>query len=376
MKNYLSIVACFMLLVGCKVAETNSPNVSFTSYNRKALLQNVGKNIIVPSYKLLNDNMQSLYSACSTFTKNPTQQTLDSAQLHWKIAASAWKKCELFNFGPSANLIDGYYASIDYHPTNSTVIEENMFALTTIDSAYIANKGSSVKGLPALEYLLFDRTNGDSYILGKYTGIDYLSTKRREYVNALCINLKTKSNSLFKAWDELSGNYLTTFINNDGNEIGSSIGLLVNQLAYLTDVIKGEKINAPLGSNSGGVVAPDKVEAPMSESSINHITDNLNSIKLTFNGSSSENTLGIDDLLNYLKVKSNDTLLSEKVNLQIIAVQTVLDNLEKPLQKAIVNQPNKVVLVSDELTKLIALFKVDVATALGVSITFTSNDGD
>ena len=364
------------LLFSCKKHEISTP--TFNNYNRQGLLQNIGNNIIIPSYNNLVNSATNLHNACITFNSNPNQVNLDSLQSKWRQTASAWKKCEVFRFGPSAEIGQSYYANIDTYPNNSTDIENNLFTASTIDSTFIANKGTSVKGLPALEYLLFDRTNGDSYILNKFTGVDYLTQKRKEYLSALTINIKGKTKALYNSWITSNGNYITTFIANDGNGLSSSIGYLVNELSYLIEIMKNDKLNVPLGSKNSGVAQPNAVEAAQSESSINHLKDNLNSIENAYlgNGSIKTDSTGFDDLLKYLAVKSNDTLLTQKIKLQFANTHAAINAIEAPMQNAVTNNPKSLQTASEELKKLLALFKIDMATALGITITFNLNDGD
>jgi predicted lipoprotein len=53
-----------------------------------------------------------------------------------------------------------------------------------------------------------------------------------------------------------------------------------------------------------------------------------------------------------------------------------LSAVPKPLSAAVVSQASKVMTLGSAITNLVVIVKNDVASTLGINITFTDNDGD
>lgn len=370
-----------ILLTNCKDKEPETPlpenKNNFETFDRKGMLQNIGNTIILPSYLHFKKASDSLVNVALLFKADPSEDNLIHLQNAWKYAAEAWKSAELFKIGPGADLQKGYYGSIDFQPANSSAIESAISLGTIIDNAYIESKGTSVKGLPALEYLLFNRTNGNTYIIDQFSAASDPEGKRKEYVYALCLNLQTKATGIYNDWNPSGGNYIATFVAADGKGITSSISYLVNELTYLAEIIKNKKVGEPLGTMNSGIAVPTAVEAGQSESSLAFIKANIQSMENTFLGKGTTGDLsGLDDLLNHLKATKNNSPLSDQIKAEFQTVYSKLNAITPPLQTAVVDNPQAVQGLYDELVNLIVLIKVDMASQIGVLITIGDNDGD
>jgi predicted lipoprotein len=80
---------------------------------------------------------------------------------------------------------------------------------------------------------------------------------------------------------------------------------------------------------------------------------------------------GLDDYLRNL-----NPALETRVTQQFQKAVTALRSIDAPLEVAVTNGRASVEAAHKAVHDLEILFKVDVASALGVTITFNSNDGD
>lgn len=84
----------------------------------------------------------------------PAEAELVALRAAWRRAALAWKRASAFREGPL--LSSGALARAAYWPTRSAAICEVLRAERAPSAALVAELGADVKGLYALEYLLFD----------------------------------------------------------------------------------------------------------------------------------------------------------------------------------------------------------------------------
>lgn len=374
MKKFLpAFAALILLMMAChKDKDKNTPA---PSYDRKAMLENIGNNIILPSYKGFADKTDSLWVACTAFTGNPSEASLLRAQNAWKEASAQWKQCELYNLGPVEDLL--LRTSIDAWPVNTANIETVINTTSTIDNAYIEQRSIYTKGLKAVEYLLFDPSGDNASLISRYTG-GGLSENRKSYLTALSENLHHKATEVYEAWAPEKGNYVSVFINASGTDVGSSLGKLVNQMVGLTDQIANMKLATPLGITNGGVTQPDLVESPQSGTSLEEIKYNLTSLENTFLGRTvaGQDQQGPDDLLASLGATYNGQPLVRVIRKKMDSAIARINSIPPPLEEAVNNDPEAVNEAYTTVKELLVLLKVDMASSLGVLITYTDNDGD
>ncbi len=342
-------------------------------FDRASLLTNIGNNSIVPSYTTLTNKTNELNIAANNFVSTPDNINLTALQNAWKEASSAWKKCETYTFAYAGdNMLMG---EIDAWPTNPTVIETEINGTNTITEAYISTTGTTRKGLPAIEYLIFS-TTGDADILNKFT-VDANYIRRQEYLKALTADIKTKTGKCSNSWNTNGGNYITTFISNASDDAGSSVTLLLNAMVQNLEVIKNDKIGIPLGKKSNGTLHPELTEAGLSQMSLNHIYTNLTTLENLYLGRANGiDGTGFDDYLTFVKAEYDGQPLADVIKQQFANCYSTLNVLTPPLETSLSSENAKVEAAYLELKKLVVLMKLDMSSQLGILITFSDNDGD
>lgn len=369
--------------IGCKDKNPDdTPKDPFDQYDRQGMLRNLGENVIIPSFEELAQKTSALKQAVATYNTSTTEPNLIALQNAWKEAAFAWKRAELYKVGPLDNGGNGLLASIDHSSANTMTIEnavnpsgvENAITSATgaIDNNYIETLGSQLKGIPTLEYLLFNRTQGNTFILSQFN-----DQKRKDYLAAASENLNQKAETVLNGWKPGGGNHLQTFVNADGRDIGSSIGMMVNEIVYQIEIMRNEKVGRPLGKRTSGNIQPQSVEAKYSDNSLAFLKENINGLEKTFTGNGAAgDKAGFDDLLDQLKAEFNGQPLAKMIKDQFQAVRQKADAINVSLQDAVSQNPAAVEALYTELNKLLVLTKVDMVNNIGVVITYTDNDGD
>lgn len=372
---FLSITFIILVFFSCRnINEDASPQVNYTSEQKESVLQNLGDNLVVPTYKEFTVDSDSLRSKCLAFCTTPNATTLTTAQDAWKKAKLSWKRCEIFNnFGPGETLF--IYTVIDYPSINTTKIESNISTPTSnslIDSAYLETRSSTTKGLTAIEYLLFDRTDNNNVITNYTSATNFAN--RKEYLNQLSKNLYDKASLIYKSWAPENGNYVTDFKTNPKNDIYGSLSLLINSLVHQADVIKTVRIGNPLGKTTG-TAAPNSVEAYYSRYSFECLEANYLSLQyiMTGTGYGSMNGNGINLLMNNSAEK--------KITYNAILANLTTDinytrNIPGTLEQAALDNNADTHALYDSAKQLVKLLKSDMCAELNIAITFSDSDGD
>lgn len=359
---YLSIAVILILSVGsCKKPQKNL----FYSYNQQAMLTNIGNNILVPAITGFSTKAAATQIAIDSFIANPDTATLSAAQNAFSQLAISWAAVEPFNFGPM--LDNQSAANINTWPIDTSKVQTAINA-----QASASTQGADAKGLKALEYLLFDR-NGNQAVLAKYTSATD-ATNRKNYLLSVAETISGVATNLQTAW---TGTYLNTFITAQGNNVGSSVSLMVNSMAFFMDQVKNMKVGSPIGMGAkvnDNLPHPDLIEYPIAELSIPAMNANLQSMQTVLDGGT--NGPGLKDLLNNINAQQNGQSLATVGDNEFTDAITKVNAITPPFAAATSNQTQKLKDAYTSLKQLIVFYEVDVASDCGISITFNDTDGD
>lgn len=343
------------------------------NFDRPALLENIGNNIILPSYERVNIAVNELVTAVNTFESTPNADNLKAAQNAWKAAALAWQPAGMFDFGPAGAVLLRDNVNLFY--TEPSIIENNIQSGTyNLDAV----NNLRAKGFPAIEYLLFSEQGDDQAILDLYTGEN--ATNRKAYLKDLTQDVQQRINGAYQAWLPNGGNYINQFLNATGTDAGSSLGLLVNEFNRYYENLKNEKIGNPAGVKSlSGDPFPANVEAYYSGYSLTLAKEHLTVVENVYYGKglNGEEGLGFDDYLAALGARSSkNEALTEAIKSQFENAWQAMNQIPDPLSSAVVENNAVVRKAYDELQKQVVHFKTDMTSAFGVQITYQDNDGD
>ena len=341
---------------------------SKTEFDQKAMLTQIGNNIILPAYQSLNTDLESLNTSITVFIASPDVSNLSTAQTAFKKAYLSWQSVSMYEFGKAEIIL--LRSSCNTFPTDTVQIKSNIGTGT-----YDLNSANNIdaKGFPALDYLLFGIANSNEGIVTLYQNSTY-----KNYLSAINSAIKNNVADVYNDWLSTSGNYINSFVTNLGTNSGSSVAFLVNQMNYDFETLKNFKIGIPLGKKTLGTPMPEKVEAYFSEYSLSLAIANLESIERTFLGKTTAGSdgLGFDDYLTHVGAKYNGGSLSDAIKNQLSTSISKLKSVSGILAETLISNPASIETAYTELQKTIILLKTDLPSALGVLITYQDNDGD
>ena len=361
-------IVCLSVLAGCS-SDDEGGTAPKGEFDRQAMLANYTANLIEPGYQALAAKTKAMETAVSAFATEPTSTTLATARAAYQEAYIAWQQVSIYEFGPADEQM--LRNNLNIYPTAVSEIESNVTS-GTYDLQAAASLDA--KGFPALDYLLYSASTEEE-LVALYT-TDAQAANRKKYLQDVAGLISQRAEAVYSGWT--SGNYADTFEQAAGTAVGSAVGNLVNQLNFDIDLTKRAKVGIPSGRFTAGSALPDKVEAYYSGTSLELLKQAIRAEKAVFMGQSSSgaNGPGLDDYLDHVEAPYNGGLLSEAIEAQFDAALAAAEAIQVPLSEAVTSQPEAVTKVYDAMQKLIVLTKTDMPAALGVTITYTDNDGD
>ncbi len=360
----LALVLMVSQLVSC----FNQP------FDRKAMLESLGSDVIIPSYRWFSDETAALVSSAKSFCSNPTASSLEAFQTQWESAQVPWTQMEVADFGPYAEQPWRIGPKVDSWPVREDTIEENLAGAEPLDASRVSTLGASSRGLPALEYLIFD-PEGVHTALAKFE--DEGGARRCEYAIGLSEDLHASAEAMVTAWSHDGDDYLGALVASGEPgapfmSVSDASNEIINQMLSLTETIMRSKLGQPLGLESGGEARPDQVESRYSGHSIRDILANLDGLENLYRGRFDERRgIGVQLWVRWYNPDTDRDVLAA-----ILKARWAVEAIPEPLSRAVVTQPDIVQAAYDQMRELRNVIGVDVINAIAGTVTFNETDGD
>ena len=352
-RKLLALIGALWLLAGCT-----------PQFSRAEMLANLSENIILPDHEALVSSANELATAVAAYNAASSVAGLTALREAWQATSLAWMAVSPYRFNRINDAL--LMNRIESLPARVPFIEETIAGGEPLTPEFVAGVGSSSQGLGAIEYLIFDATSA----------ADLAANPRRQaYLAGATTGLVDNVVALRDLWSAEGGDYGRIFAeaDADGGDLQGSTNMLVNQLLQSIENITWDRIGKPSGRRSNGLVRPELVEAPYSQSSLTRIRATVAALETIYRGGDGP---GLDDYLDYLEAEYQGQPLSAAINAQFARTLAALDAINMPLEQAVTEDAAAVDLAFTELRQLITLLKGDMASQLGVTLTFSDNDGD
>jgi predicted lipoprotein len=362
--RYSYVLFLSIIIFACKKSNTNPAD----KFDRAKMLENYAQNLIKPAYQDLQNSVNSLQVATTNFTQNPTLQNLSSLQVAWTNAYTLWQYANAYNFGVAGEqgLRKGLIEEIGTFPVSTEKIET---AINT-NTFNFNDFNRDARGFLALEYLIFDLNENQNNIVTAFA-----NQSRKDYLLGVANHLKTRVDEVVNGWN---ASYYNEFMGNVGTDVGSSTSLLYNEFIKSFESIKNFKLGLPLGKRPGQVqTEPQLVEAYYSGQSLAMLKEHLIAIENIWYGKAKNGTDGIG-FKEYLESVEGGNALVQSTENQLQVVKNTLNAIPSSprLSSQITTNATPLETLYTELQRHTRFFKSDMSSLLGISITFSSGDGD
>jgi predicted lipoprotein len=330
-----------------------------TTVSKQAALDNIAKNVLLPAYADLAARARDFSSAADALTAAPTPASLEKAQRAWREVLLAWRRTQAFAHGPVADL--GVSGRIQFWPTRRQSVDRVLRAERPIDDSYIQELGAGAVGLSALEMLLFDTRQDVTERVASFRGAS--GARQRQYFQALARELVKSTANVESAWRGGAG-YAATF----GKGGQDQLNLVVNDLLAAIESGAQERLRRVVDPHVEPVFRAELVEGGLSNTSQPGLLALVMGTQTLFMGGTGA---GIDDYL-----KGLNPLTARRVDAQFQKTVDAIRAIDSPLERAVTTNPQLISRAWDACRALEILLKTEVASTLGVTLTFKSKDGD
>jgi predicted lipoprotein len=361
-------------MYACSKKSDPEPDKPASGFDRKAMLTYLADDIIIPSYTNFKGKFDLMLAKSEAFTAAPTVTTLTEFRTSWTNAYVEWQKIELIDVGPAnAQTIRSFF---NIYPVNEANVNTG---IASDDTNFDIPATYAQQGFPAIDYLINGQGTDVQTVAQYTTAAD--AAKRIAYLKKITTQMNTIFTKVYTPWT--SGTYRAEFIAKSGTDAGSSLGVFVNGFVLNYErFIRSGKIGIPSGAMMNGVVAAEKVEAFYKKDISLILAKTAQQATVDFfNGKSVKTGTEGPSFKTYLdalgaKDSKTGTSLSSTINTQFANTNAVLNLLSNNLFSEINTNKQKVVDVYAQMQKSVALLKVDMTSAMSITITYTDNDGD
>lgn len=360
-----------VLLTSC----LDSGGAAINSDRRNLVLQDLASNVAVPMYATFSARSRALATQVDAFCAAPDLPKLAMARAAWTTARAAWKQADVLKFGPYLDAPLRVGPKVDFWPARTDAIDGVLASSMPLEAVgALEPLPATVKGLPVIEYLLFWPLP-EAEQLALFTS-DIRAPRRCAYLRALGNDLAANAQLIYEAWRPEGGNYARALThagrtNSIYPSLAAAVSELLNRLTFLVEDIRTHKLGRPLGQAAGGVPQPELAESRFAGNALADVRENLAGVQAIATGRYM-NSAGLG-LLSLLPPLSS---LPARFDTELAASLQAISLVPEPLSIAVTTQPATVAVAIEALKKLQLLLQVEVAPAIGATVTFSDNDGD
>lgn len=334
----LALIVLLVLLASC--SSTSTPPLEGS---RSELLRDLANDVILPTYQTLQTRADALETALQAYATDPTTVNRDAARASFLSTMSAMQEAEVMQVGPlsPSDLSPGgtdIRGELYSWPLVSTCGVDRRVAdgATVADLAALRVLSANVRGLDAIEYLLFNESaantctatatiNTDGSWDTLAADADLLTARRATLAHSLGVLVTEQTDALVAAWAG-DPSFLTEFTDptRSGALYGTAqegLNAVADALFYVDQATKDMKLAQPAGLTScTATTCPEALESQFAGDSLARIEANLRGFRRVFVGGNGGGSLGFADLLTEIGAGDFATTMLADLDAAISAV--------------------------------------------------------
>lgn len=305
-----SLSAC----VNNDAPSSNEANTTSAEFDWVAMLAHYADEILIPQYENFAGQSRDfassggeLVSYCDGISSDAgavEEMLRVQAQIAWRQLMERWQRAELTQLGPltdNGGALRNRIYSFGSSSSLSTCAVDQSVVLAQGDGFDIGSRSVNSRGLPALEYLLFNddlEHSCPSQITETQDWNELGETQRRQmrcdYAVQVAQDVNAAAQQLVQAWLPEGGNYRYRFVN--PGDAQAQIKQLSDAIFYIETETKDLKLGVPTGIHSDCLQSscPEAVESKFAHTSLDNIRTNLYVFEWLLTGG---NGPGFDDVI-------------------------------------------------------------------------------
>lgn len=356
---------------------------------RRAVVASIAERVILPRYRDFAALAADLTAAVEGLegAEGAGEDAADpsAARTSWASAMDVWQEAELFQLGPAGAMSSvaggqDLRARIYSWPLTSPCrVDQETLEADLLAPGALATAPANVRGLAALEYLLFapDTANAcpaSSAInaSGAWAALspEEVRLRRARYAAAVARDLEASAIALRDAWEPSGGDFLGELVGAADRSTYASVQAALNAVSdalyYLDKETKDMKLAGPLGiAGCASETCPNLVESRYAKRSAAHIVRNIVAFQHAFHGGApGGGELGFDDLLVAAGADALAADFADKIAAALEAAQAYGD----PLEDAIAQDKATVEAAYTAIAELNRLMKTQLLSVLDLEL--------
>jgi predicted lipoprotein len=315
------------------------------------------KRVLMPDTHVIVEASRGLVDAFAQLAATPTDPALRIARDAWRRALLAWQRTFALQLGPFVTT--GALLRASFWPVRHAVLAEIVTGDQTIDAKLIDALGADVKGLFAIEHLLFEAEPAAP-------DTPWLSGARRTRAAALALEL---------------ARYVHLYAGRAAAELGDGE-------AFKADFVLGEQLSLSrlvsqmLATVENAATRVNRVIELHADRTLQHVAvqagpSGLSTEMLQTWLSVTQRMYGNGEVDSVAALaRAAAPAIADSVQAAFSAASHALLAVHQPLEAAVRTDPAPLATTLRDLKTLEAKLRTELSSALNVTITFTSADGD
>jgi uncharacterized protein len=383
-----------LVLVGCGASgDTSSGGDDTTGQTdlaadlHRALLTSLADQVILPTYRDFHTACKALETAAATYKGSMSEGEHAAVQEAWRSAMVIWQRAEVLQIGPAGSMtsvIGGQdiRAEIYSWPTvNPCRVDQELVEAAYVDVDAFAGELTNVRGLDALEYLLFGpefdndcKPNSAINEDGSWQALvdsGEMPERRAAYAHGLAVLLERDAAALVNVWEEGAPAFLAELTGaGTSSQVYATAQEALNSVSdamfYVEKQTKDMKLAVPAGiSGCDADVCPEELESLWAHHSKENVLANIEALQLLFlGGETGIDASGFDDLL----VGMGREVLATEMTDKLAAAHSAVEAVEGSLAEALSAGPGSIEAAYEALKAALDLFKTEFVGSLDLEI--------
>ncbi|HHH30476.1 MAG TPA: hypothetical protein ENK57_19335, partial [Polyangiaceae bacterium] len=338
----------------------------------QAMLDSLGSRVFLPTVQGFAASAETLEAATAAYASSGTDRDRDVARASWAAAMDVWQELEVMQVGPAAPATafggQALRDEINSWPTTSRCrVDQETVAQDYTDAAMFRSELVNVRGLDAMEYLLFHEAPTNACAATSPINQDgtwdalgeaEIRARRAAYAHTLAQLVREQADTLLAAWRPDGGDFAGALTRADGAPFPTAtiaLNAVSDALFYVDLSSKDKKLSTML----------ELVESPDAHHSREHLIANLRAFRRVFLGDTPDTeALGFDDLL----VSLGEDALVARMTANTTAALAAVAMIPGTLDEARVSDPAAVDAARAAITALTDDLKGEFLTALRLQV--------
>jgi len=354
----------------------------------RALLASLAEHVIIKTYTDFLAAAQTLVTATAAYAASPDADGQEQARAAFADAMNIWQRAEVLQIGPAGSMTSALGGEdlrdeiYSWPSVNSCRVDQEVVEQAYADVAAFGEELTNVRGLDALEYLLYPPETGNgckaSSSINKngdweaVVASGELDARRAAYSATLASLLADEASALLDRWTQGAGKFSDVLATaGTGSEIYGTaqdgLNAVSDAMFYVEKITKDMKLAMPAGiSGCEDDTCPDDLESQYAKRSAQNVEQNLIALQALYLGSydDADDVPGFDGLLADMGAEA----LAQDMTDKLAAAIEVAANVSGTYAELLASDAQKVVDVHAAVKGFTDLLKTEFVSTLDLAL--------